>query len=214
MQELNLKKEQIRKENEEKQFKKYATMYFCLKEKQKNLKKKKFENKNKEQEKQERLEEIEKKRENEKKALIKKMQEMERKKQLFDKIRAEQLERCKLLRIKNKENVKNRLDKIAQQEENYRNELLEYQSKSLSRVASQDKLIRLKKISISDKTIENQISFEKSLKTFRKKITQLNNQSIMKKSFEERFAMYKEKKRKEAEKRKKELEEKLEKMNK
>ncbi len=134
------------------------------------------------------------------------MQEMERKKQLFDKIRSEQLERCKLLRIKNNENVKNRLNKIAQQEENYRIELLEYQSKSLSRVASQDKLIRLKKISINDKTIENQISFEKSLKTFRKKITQLNNQSVMKKSFEERFAMYKEKKRKEAEKRKKELE--------
>ena len=47
MQELNLKNEQIRKENEEKQLKKYATMYWCLKERQKNLKKKKFENKNK-----------------------------------------------------------------------------------------------------------------------------------------------------------------------
>ena len=41
MQELNIKNEQIRKENIEKQFKKYATMYWCLKEKQKNLKKKK-----------------------------------------------------------------------------------------------------------------------------------------------------------------------------
>ena len=85
MQELNLKNEQIRKENEEKQLKKYATMYWCLKERQKNLKKKKFENKNKEQEKQERLEEIEKKRENEKKALIKKMQNMKRKKELHNK---------------------------------------------------------------------------------------------------------------------------------
>ena len=61
MQELNLKNEQIRKENEEKQLKKYATMYWCLKERQKNLKKKKFENINKEHEKQKCLEEIEKK---------------------------------------------------------------------------------------------------------------------------------------------------------
>jgi hypothetical protein len=212
--ELNIKKEQIKKENIEKQFKKYTTMYWSLKERQKNLKKKKFDNKNKEQEKQERLEELEKKRENEKKELIKKFKEMERKKDLNDKLRAQHLHQIKLLRLKKEQNVKNRLNEIAEQIDTYRNELLDYQSKSLSRIVSQDKLIRMKRTSINDKTIENQISFEKSLKHFRRKITQLNNQSIMKKSFEERFEIYKEKKRKEAEQRKKELEEKLEKMNK
>lgn len=53
------------------------------------------------------------------------------------------------------------------------------------------------------------MTLEKNLYLFHKKMNQIKNSSILKKSPEERLTMYKEKKRKEAEKKKKEMEEKL-----
>ena len=52
---------------------------------------------------------------------------------------------------------------------------------------------------------------EKSLADFYKRMNELKDQSIYKKSEDERFKMYKNIKREEAERKKKELEEKLEK---
>ena len=61
----------------------------------------------------------------------------------------------------------------------------------------------------SEKTVVAQMTLEKNLYLFHKKMNQIKNSSILKKSPEERLTMYKEKKRKEAEKKKKEMEEKL-----
>ena len=61
----------------------------------------------------------------------------------------------------------------------------------------------------SEKTVVAQMTLEKNLYLFHKKMNQIKNSSILKKSPEERLTMYKEKKRKEAEKKKKEMEEKM-----
>ena len=56
------------------------------------------------------------------------------------------------------------------------------------------------------------MTMEKNLSDFYKRMNLLKNQSIYKKSPEERYKIYKNLKREEAERKKKELEEKLEKL--
>ena len=172
---LNERNEQIRKENEEKQFKKYAAMYWSRKEKEKYFKKRKADNKNKEQEKQERLEELDKKREKEKRALIKKMQEIEKKKEINDKIKADEFEKLKKRRLNNIERTRENLQAIAEDDEAFRLDILEYQTMILNRGVTKDNVTNMKRLNANDKTIINQMNIEKNLKNFRKKMFQLKD---------------------------------------
>ena len=90
-------------------------------------------------------------------------------------------------------------------------------SKRLKNISSQKSNEQLnknemKRINAGERTVVNQMNLEKNLSDFYKRMNLLKNQSIYKKSPEERYKIYKNLKREEAERKKKELEEKLEKL--
>ena len=70
----------------------------------------------------------------------------------------------------------------------------------------------MKRINAGESRVIGQMTMEKNLSDFYKRMNLLKNQSIYKKSPEERYKIYKNLKREEAERKKKELEEKLEKL--
>ena len=137
---------------------------------------------------------------------------MQKKKELNDKIKADEFEKSKKRRLNNIERTKENLQAIAEDDEAFRLDILEYQTMILNRGITKDNVTNMKRLNANDKTIINQMNIEKNLKNFRKKMFQLKDQSIIAKSQEEKYAMYKEKKRQEAEKKKKEMEDKLNKI--
>ena len=72
-----------------------------------------------------------------------------------------------------------------------------------------DKKYKLKKDNFAEKTIYNQLNFEKNLKDFYKKLNEIRSESIIKKSMDKRRKIYRGIKRAEAEARRKEEEERL-----
>ena len=92
-----------------------------------------------------------------------------------------------------------------------REEILEDQNVFFNRGLNKDNVTNLKRINANERTVIAQLTLEKNLYIFNKKMNQIKNSSILKKSPQQRLAMYKEKKRQEEEKRKKELEEKMDK---
>ena len=77
-----------------------------------------------------------------------------------------------------------------------------------------EKSNELKRISAGERRVLGQMTMEKNLSDFYRRMNVLKDQSIYKKSEEERYKMYRTLKREEAERRKKELEEKMENLNK
>ena len=78
----------------------------------------------------------------------------------------------------------------------------------LGRSLSRDNLFLVKRNNASQKTLNEQMTLEKNLTLFNKKMNALKSQSIYKKTLQERYKIFKEIKKKEAE-RKKELEDKM-----
>ena len=72
----------------------------------------------------------------------------------------------------------------------------------------------MKRISAGERRVLGQMTMEKNLSDFYSRMNLLKDQSIYKKTEEERYKMYRTLKREEAERKKKELEEKLESLNK
>jgi hypothetical protein len=79
----------------------------------------------------------------------------------------------------------------------------------LTRASNKDNLSDLKRVNASEKIILTQMTFEKNILPFKKRMNEIKSNNVMKKSSEEQFAIYKEVKRQEAERKKKELEDKL-----
>ena len=79
----------------------------------------------------------------------------------------------------------------------------------MTRASNKDNLSDLKRVNASEKIILNQMTFEKNILPFKKRMNEIKSNNVMKKSSEEQFAIYKEVKRQEAERKKKELEDKL-----
>ena len=91
-----------------------------------------------------------------------------------------------------------------------RNEsILEAENLFLTRGANKDNVTDLKRINAGEKIVLAQMTLEKNLMAFRKKMNEIKSNNVMKKSAQEQFAIYKEVKRQEAERKKKELEDKL-----
>ena len=91
-----------------------------------------------------------------------------------------------------------------------RNEsILEAENLFLTRGANKDNLTDLKRINAGEKIVLAQMTLEKNLMAFRRKMNEIKSNNVMKKSSQEQFAIYKEVKRQEAERKKKELEDKL-----
>ena len=91
-----------------------------------------------------------------------------------------------------------------------RNEaILEAENMFLSRGANKDNVTDLKRINAGEKIVLAQMTLEKNLQAFKKKMNEIKSNNVMKKSPEQQLAIFKEVKRQEAEKKKKELEDKL-----
>ena len=91
-------------------------------------------------------------------------------------------------------------------------DILDIQLDLLKRGKKKEKSYELKRITAGERRVLSQMNMEKNLSDFYKRMNALKNQSIYKKTEEERYKMYKDLKREEAERKKKELEEKLEKL--
>ena len=159
-------------------------------------------------EKAERLVELEKQNEKKRNDILNKIKTMDSKKEIFEKNKYEKiLENKKLREQRFASCLKNRKEMLVEENER-RKDILFYQSIMLGRSLSRDNIFRKKRLNASEKTVNEQMTLERNLTLFNRKMNMLKSQSIFKKTMEERYKMFKELKKKEAE-RKKELEEKM-----
>ena len=211
---LNIEKERLAKETEEKEFKKYISFYFLRRAQENALKQKRKEKKTKMREKNERIEELERLNKEKENRLLKKIQKREAIKEKYDK---EKKQRFLMEKEKREEKVLNcqeQKEEIKKEQNERRLDILDYQLELLKRVNKRDKSNELKRISAGERRVLGQMTMEKNLSDFYRRMNALKDQSIYKKSEEERYKMYRTLKREEAERRKKELEEKMENLNK
>ena len=88
-------------------------------------------------------------------------------------------------------------------------DILDYQNELLKRSAEKNNIISLKKAQVNEKTINDQLNFEKNMKTFNKKLEIIKAENVMRLSVDNRRKIFMKLKKKEAEKKKKEEEDKL-----
>ena len=179
---------------------------------EKALRQKTKEKNTKLKEKTERIEELEKVNEKKGKDIIAKIRRREASKQKFEKDK----------QIKLKEEIKAREEKIKRcntqkiellKEQNDRRlDILDYQYELINRGKKRENMNEMKRINAGERTIINQMTLEKNLSDFYKRMNHLKEKSIYKKTPEQRYKIYKDLKRAEAERKKKELEDKLDKL--
>ena len=201
--------EQRVNDNQEKLMKKYVTFYWSRRNREDKKKDKYLHYNEKYEEKLNRLEEIEKKTEKKRKDLIKKLKIIESNQNLLrerDRQKYEDIREKRIKYVKTCEDNKRNLEKILSEE---KDDILEYQAIVLSRKDQMDKKYKLKKDNFTERTIYNQLTFEKNLKPFYKKLDKIKSGSIIKKSLEQRRKIYRGIKRAEAEAKRKEEEERL-----
>ena len=167
---------------------------------------------NKLKEKTERIEELEKENEKKGKELLAKIRKREQLKQKYDnekrdklkeemKAREEKMKRCNTQKIE-----------LLKEENERRLDILDYQYQLLNRGKKREHMNEMKRINAGERTVYNQMKLEKNLSDFYKRMNYLKAQSVYKKTPEQRYKIYKDLKREEAERKKKELEDKLDKL--
>ena len=209
---LNDERERMARENEEKGFQKYIGFYWLRKAQERELRRRTKAKNTKLKEKAERIEEIEKENEKKNKDIMAKIRRREAVKEKYDK---ERRERLKLEMVKREEKMRrcNTQKKEIRKEENERRlDILYFQYELLGRNKMKEKMGELRRINAGEKTIINQMVLQKSLSDFYRRMNRLKSQSIYKKTFEQRYKIYKDLKKAEAERKKKELEEKMDKL--
>ena len=135
-----------------------------------------------------------------------------KKKEEHDNERREFFRKNRQRRLNKIEKVKDNLKSIQEDEENFRLNVLDYQNQLLQRALSRDHIIRLKKTNANEKILIDQLNEEKNIPKFNKKMFKIKENSVLTLSSEQKYEVWKELKRKEAEKKRKELEEKLNKI--
>ena len=213
MEKLNIELEKLAKETEEKEFKKYISFYFLRKAQENALKQKKKEKRTKLKEKNERMEEIERKNKERENNLIKKILKRQAIKEKSDKQRQEKFSMEKNKREEKMKKCLTQKIEIMKEQNERRLDILDYQLDLLKRGKKKEKSNELKRISAGERRVMGQMTLEKNLSDFYRRMNILKEQSIYKKTPEERYKMYRNLKREEAERKKKELEEKMEKLN-
>ncbi len=196
-------------QNKEKIFKTYMNFFFSRKSREKKLKLKNHENERFLQIKAEKIEELERNEEKKTNDLLKKLNGIEsRKKEIlkhkndlvisFNKKRNKYMSAAK---VKRKDILKDIYDS--------KFDILDYQNELLKRSAEKNNIISLKKAQVNEKTINDQLNFEKNMKTFNKKLEIIKAENVMRLSVDNRRKIFMKLKKKEAEKKKKEEEDKL-----
>ena len=195
--------------NEEKIFQKYMTFYFFRKGREKKLKIKSSQTNSKFMEKAEKLEEIERKKDLKTKELSKKFEDIEKRKQEILKHKNDDIKKFNKKRKEYYMNCMERRQNQLKDLDDIRLDILDYQTCVLKRNIDKTRIINLKRIQSRERTLNDQLNFQKNIIPFYKKLEVIKTESVMRKSVENRRKIYAEKKRREAELRKKEEEDKL-----
>ena len=209
---LNIENEKLAKETEEKEFKKYIAFYWLRKAQEKALRQKTKEKYNKLKEKTERIEELEKFNEKKGKDLIAKIRKREVLKQKYDKEKSDKINEEKKAREEKMRRCNTQKVELLKEQNDRRLDILDYQYELLNRGKKKENMNEMKRINAGEKTIINQMTLEKNLSDFYKRMNFLKEQSIYRKTPEQRYKIYRDLKRAEAERKKKELEDKLDKL--
>ena len=121
-------------------------------------------------EKAERLVELEKQNEKKRNDILNKIKTMDSKKEIFEKNKYEKiLENKKLREQRFASCLKNRKEMLVEENER-RKDILFYQSIMLGRSLSRDNIFRKKRLNASEKTVNEQMTLEKNLTLFNKKM--------------------------------------------
>ena len=189
---LNKENEEISKENEKKYFKKYVAYYWQRKKQEKELKKRKKIIIDKLSEKREKLLLLEKMNEIKRKDILKKIQAMDLRKKEGEKIREKKFLDKKIQREERFKSCEERRNDFLLEESERRQDILDYQTETLARCLSKDKLLSMKKSNAHEKTSFEQLLIEKDLMAFNKQMNVLKSQSMLKKSFNEKLKIFRE----------------------
>ena len=133
-------------------------------------------------------------------------------KEKYEKVKKEKWELDKKSREEKMRRCLTQKDSIYREENEKRLDILDYQNNLINRGMEKDNINDLKRANAGEKTLIEQMMLEQNLANFYKRMGHLKEQSIYRKSQKERYKIYKDLKREEAEKKRKELEEKLEKL--
>ena len=203
------KYEQQIKERDEKAFEKYTKNYWLKKERAQ----KKKEDKNKELKHLEAIKELQEQNEEERmkkqKAYIKKLNDMTTKRLRLEEKR--QIEYENIINEQKQKFAKTKinLENYKKTDELIRQNILEYQRALVFRGLDKDQATSLKRSNARENIILSQMEMGRKLNQFNREMNKLKDESILKKSFEQRRQIYKDLLKAEAEKKKKEEEEKL-----
>ena len=203
------KYEQQIKERDEKAFEKYTKNYWLKKERAQ----KKKEDKNKELKHLEAIKELQEQNEEERmkkqKAYIKKLNDMTTKRLRLEEKR--QIEYENIINEQKQKFAKTKinLENYKKTDELIRQNILEYQRALVFRGLDKDQATSLKRSNARENIILSQMEMGRKWKQFNREMNKLKDESILKKSFEQRRQIYKDLLKAEAEKKKKEEEEKL-----
>ena len=196
---LNIRNEQLAKETEEKEFKKYISFYWIKRSQEKAKLRRKREKNNRLKEKEERIEEIKKINAQKVKELLSKIKKREEIKEEYDKDKKEKLKLDKEAREEKMRRCKTNRDEMIKEQYERRLDILEYQYDLLRRNNRKNNMDEMKRVNTG---VINKLLLEQSLKDFYKKMDRIKSQSVYKKTPEQRYKIYKDLKRAEAEKRK------------
>lgn len=204
---VNEEKDKKIENAKERDFNNYVVFFWNRRNKETELKQKKKVSCDKLEEKKRILKELDDLNEERKTALVKKMKTMDMKRELYEKIKQDNLMKLKELRERRFLSCLTNRKHLSMIQSEKREEILNNQTMLLSRSLSRDTLLITKKSKAGEQTVNKQMTLEKNLAKFHKVMNSLKSQSILKLTQEEKFKIFREYQRKEAERKRKEEEE-------
>ena len=190
----------------------YFLQYFIMKAKKAKHNEIRQMSHNKLLEKQEKLKELDIENDNQRKLILKKIQKMEKKKLDHDKEKDKFYKKIKEDLDNHFVEIKNNQKLILKDADEMRQDVLIYENYKFNLALKKDKLNFNKRNQSRSKTLENQREKENEMKQFKRIMSGLQDESVIKKTERQKRQLYNEKVKKEKEEKKKEEEKKLEKL--
>ena len=190
----------------------YFLQYFIMKAKKAKHNEIRQMSHNKLLEKKEKLKELDIENDNQRKLILKKIQKMEKKKLDHDKEKDKFYKKIKEDLDNHFVEIKNNQQLILKDADEMRQDVLIYENYKFNLALKKDKLNFNKRNQSLSKTLENQREKENEMKQFKRIMSGLQDESVIKKTERQKRQLYNEKVKKEKEEKKKEEEKKLEKL--
>ena len=137
--------------------------------------------------------------------MIAKIRKREAVKERYEKEKENKLKEEKKLREEKMNRCKTQKEELLKEQNERRLDILDYQYELLRRGKKKDNMNEMRRINAGERTVISQMTLEKNLSDFHRRMNQLKDQSVYKKTPEQRYKIYKDLKRAEAERKKKEL---------